>query len=146
VNEPGAARPRHFKLDIDFRSNPKVMSLAANGGAGWQAIVMWLDSIAYSTRHLTDGYIPPHWPRTNGYTKPAINKLCVTELWHPAINLDFTEDNQEVPEPEGWLINDYAAYQVTRATWTDEGRRRHEASMKAHQARYGGGTNGQHPT
>jgi len=137
VNEPGSARPRYFQLDLNFRRNPKIAGIAAGGAAGWQAIVMWIDSIAYSTEHLTDGHIPAHWPRTNGYSKAAIDKLCVTELWHPSITLTFEGDYPQVPEPDGWLINDYAAYQVTRAKWTEEGQRRHEHSMKAHAARWG---------
>lgn len=127
-------RPDWFRLDTSFRRNPKIDELSGRGATGWQAVVLWLDGVAYSTHHLTDGFIPKRWPTSNGYSQAAVDLLVRVELWHQALDLMF--DGADA-EHSGYLINDYHAYQVARAQWTETGAKRRDASAKAHAARYG---------
>lgn len=138
----GKSRPEYARLDFDFRKNPKIDQLTTRGGTGWQAIVLWLDSITYSTRWLTDGFIPLQWPRNNGYAPSAVKALTEVDLWWPIRELGM--DGTDPGPVTGYLINGYDAYQISRAQWTEEGQRRHEASMKAHAARWGR-SNGREP-
>ncbi len=138
MTEKSRARPAHFLLDNSFRRNPKVDELTGHGAHGWQAIVLYLDGLAYATHHLTDGFIPVRWPRSNGYSRTSIELLLQVGLWWEARDLGL--DNEQPPEEQplvGYLINDYDAYQVSRANWTETGRKRREASAKAHAARWG---------
>jgi len=130
----GKARPDWARLDTSFRRNPKIDALTVRP-SGWQAIVMWLDGITYATHHLTDGHIPLHWPRSNGYAPSAVALLIEVDLWWQIRELGM--DGTDPGPVTGYLINDYDAYQISRANWTEEGQKRHEASMKAHAARWG---------
>lgn len=98
-------RPTWFRLDVDLFDNPKIHRAAHD--AGDQAVLLWMRGIAYATRHLTDGWIPLPLPKQWGYTPKHIQPLERHGLWIP---LEITDDG-------GWLINDYAQYQPTRAQW-----------------------------
>lgn len=82
---------------------------------GWQALVMYLDSIAYTTEHLCDGFVPRNWPRLNGYPAALPRMLVKVELWHEVSDL-YPDDSWESIQG-GYLINDYTEYQVTRSEW-----------------------------
>ena len=94
-------KPTWFRLDADLFENPKIMR------AGREATLLWIHSIAYSARHLTDGWIPEPLPKRWGYTRKHTESLEQQVLWIP---LEITDDG-------GWLINDYTKYQPTRAEW-----------------------------
>lgn len=133
----GAARPDWARLDMSFRRNPKIDELTDHGMYGWQAIVLYLDGITYSSHHLTDGFIPIRWPRSNGYSQRSVELLLSVELWWEARNLNLDSRTTDGSDPPlvGYLINDYDAYQISRAKWTETGRKRREASAKAHAAK-----------
>ena len=101
---------------------------------GWQAVVMYLDSIAFTTEHLCDGFVPKNWPRLNGYTAASARLLVDVGLWHEVSDL-YPEDGQGIKD--GYVINDYDAYQISRAQWTERGRRAQAAAKKAAAERWG---------
>lgn len=107
-----SSRPTWFRLDADLFDNPKIMR------AGRDATLLWMHGIAYSARHLTDGWIPEPLPKRWGFTRSNTESLEKHGLWIP---LEITDDG-------GWLINDYADYQPTRAEWTAVSERKRAAA------------------
>lgn len=68
-----------FKLDVHFADHPKVIGLPE------PAVVLWVASIAYANRHMTDGLVPrPVIPRLWPLADPhaAVAELVKTRLWH----------------------------------------------------------------
>jgi len=106
-------RPTWARLDCNFRRNPKVMELVSRRD-GWQALVMYLDSIAYTTEHLCDGFVPKNWPRLNGYPAALPRMLLRADLWHEVSDL-YPEEAQDIQS--GYIIHDFDKYQVTRSEW-----------------------------
>jgi hypothetical protein len=76
--------------------------------------------VCYSTRHLTDGWIPLPLPKRWGYTARQTDALTAAGLWHP---LEITDDG-------GWLIHDYADHQITRAEWEAKTAKARESARK----------------
>jgi len=112
------SKPQWFRVDTAMFDNPKVVRAVQQGGHA--AVVLWLQGIAYSTRHLTDGWVPLPLPHTWGYRDKHTAALVAVGLWVP---LEITEDG-------GWLINDYADYQPTRQEWEDKSVKRAAAARK----------------
>jgi hypothetical protein len=107
-----------MRLDLDMIDNPKIKRLRlASGDSG---IVLSLRAMAYSTRHLTDGWVPLPLPKEWGYGRKHTEALEDVGLWIP---LEITDDG-------GWLINDYAQYQITRAEWEAKSEQRRKAARK----------------
>lgn len=120
-----ARRPDWFRLDTDLFDNPKIMRAAIDGGD--QALMLWIRGLAYSTKHLTDGWVPLPLPKQWGYRQRHVDALTTHVLWIP---LEITDDG-------GWLINDYRDYQPTRAEWEALGEKRSTAARAAARARWG---------
>jgi hypothetical protein len=76
--------------------------------------------MAYSARHLTDGWVPLTLPAAWGYGRRHTRALEDVGLWIP---LEITDDG-------GWLINDYTQYQVTREEWEAKSEQRRKAARK----------------
>lgn len=96
------------RFDSEFLSNPKVQAVRLNHGGG-DAVMLWVTSICYSARHLTDGWIPDWFPTAHGYKPRHANALVDHGLWHivhPIPELDVTDG--------GWLIHDYLKYQPSK--------------------------------
>lgn len=128
------SRPIWARLDCSWRENPKILALAGARG-GWQAIVMYLHSITYATHHLTDGFIPLGWPKSNGYAPSSVKLLTAAELWHEVSALDL-EGFEDQPL-DGWIINDHLAYQKSRAEWAAQSEARRAAALRANAVRWG---------
>ena len=61
---------------------------------------VWICSLAYANRHLTDGFIPSHaLRRINGSSRDA-GELVTAGLW--------------LPDDGGWEIHDYLEHQRSR--------------------------------
>lgn len=112
------SRPPWFRIDTGTFDNPKMVRAIHEGGHG--AVVLWLRGLAYSTHHLTDGWVPLPLPRQWGHTKRHIDALETVGLWHP---LEITDDG-------GWLIHDYPEYQITRQEWEAKVQQRRDAIRK----------------
>lgn len=87
-----------IRIDDTMPDNPKVV--AAGGAAAW----LYTCSIAYSSRNLTDGFIPAGIaPRLTDFDNPAelAARLVANGLWK-------TVDG-------GWQIHDYHLHQRTAA-------------------------------
>jgi len=90
------------RLDDSILDHPKLIN------AGPMAERLYIRSIVWSSRHLTDGAVPKkavdHICRWDGVTAPSnvelAGHLVEAGLWHP------TE--------EGWAIHDFADYQPSR--------------------------------
>jgi hypothetical protein len=108
-----ASRPKWIRLDLDWQENPKFVQLGAAGTTGRLAVLLWVSALSYSARHLTDGWVPESWPRVQGYSRGHTEALEAAGLWIP---LTITDDG-------GWLINDYAEYQITREEWAKQSER-----------------------
>jgi hypothetical protein len=112
-----ANRPSWCRIDTEVFDNPKIMRAQKAGGD--QAVMLWMRGLAYSTRHLTDGWVPEPLPKQWGYNGRQTKALEANALWIP---LQITDDG-------GWLINNYAEYQVTREEWTATGAKRRAAAF-----------------
>lgn len=115
-----ASRPRWLRLDTDYAENPKLVKLKMRRHFG--AIALWPEALAYSVRHLTDGWIPEPMPGMWGYRPSDPLRLVEVELWIP----------MEYGDAGGWLIKDYADYQPSREHWQQVS----EAKRKAAAARW----------
>lgn len=90
-----------YRKDADWFSHPKVLELLTMRD-GFRAIVVWDASIAYATRHSTDGLIRTSvLPSIHG-RKVDAERLVKVTLWEG--------------HPSGWLIHDFADYQPLSAT------------------------------
>lgn len=87
-----------IRIDDTMPDNPKIV--AAGGAAAW----LYTCSIAYSSRNLTDGFIPTGIaPRLTDFdnTTELAARLVANGLWKTVEG--------------GWMINDYTDYQRTAA-------------------------------
>jgi hypothetical protein len=109
-----------MRVDLDMMDNPKMKRLRLACGGGYCGRSLYLQAMAYSVRHLTDGWVPPTCPEEWGYDSHCPKALEDVGLWIP---VEITEDG-------GWLINDYSAYQVTRAEWEAMSEQRRKAARK----------------
>jgi hypothetical protein len=108
-----------MRLDLDMLDNPKMKRLRLACG-DYCGQVLYLRAMAYSVRHLTDGWVPPTCPEEWGYDSHCAEALEGVGLWIP---LEISDDG-------GWLIHDYAQYQVTRAEWEAKSEQRRKAARK----------------
>lgn len=101
------SRPHWMRCDFSLFRNPKVLKACsdAGSGAGW----LYIGGLAYAVEHLTDGWVPPLVPRMLGGSDDEAAALEDVGLWIPV----------EVTDDGGWLINDFAQYQVTKAEWEE---------------------------
>jgi hypothetical protein len=87
------------KLDDHFDQHPKIAQLSDS------AVALFVASLAYSNRNLTDGFIPRQvglgqLRYCDGNTTPPINELEAVGLWEQVTG--------------GWSIHDYDEYQPSR--------------------------------
>lgn len=109
-------RPAWIRIDTDLLDHPKIQRTIKDGGHA--AVLLWIQSLGYSARHLTDGWVPLPLPRQWGFKTRQIQALIDNVLWIP---LEITDDG-------GWLINDYPQYQPTRAQWEAQAERKRNAA------------------
>lgn len=100
-----ASKPTWFRVDVNVFTNPKITR--AIDQAGWAAFGLWQQGIAYSTAHLTDGWIDTPWPRIWGHKPRTITALTDHGLW---LEVPITDQG-------GWFICSYHEYQPTRLEW-----------------------------
>ena len=114
-----ASKPRWIRLDVNVLDNPKVISAIGHGGH--QAFTLWVQGLAYSAQHLTDGWVPKAMPARWGHKPRQTDALVAAELWW------------EVPlnGDSGWLINDFDQYQPTRQDWESKSEKRRQAAMRS---------------
>lgn len=84
------------KLDDGFFDNPKVMELS------WGARGVWVTSLSWCARKLTDGRISTKATRLLEFPQEFIRELVATGLWEPA------------NDGNGWVLHDYLEYNMTR--------------------------------
>lgn len=113
------SRPPWLRLDTDLFESPKIQRALARGSHS--AVLLWVQGIAYSTRYLTDGWVPLPMPRQWGYRDKHVEALVETGLWYP---LEITDDG-------GWLIHDFADHQPTRAEWEAKTEKRRAAARRS---------------
>lgn len=86
------------RLDDHFDEHPKVAALSDS------ALSLWVSSLAYSNRNLTDGFVPHSVGMRLRYCEgnpvPAIRELEAAQMWEQANG--------------GWRIHDYEHYQKLR--------------------------------
>lgn len=104
-----------LRLDDGFAEHPKVI------GLNDAAFRLEISAICYAHRNLTDGRISEEWlPRRLARAVPA---LVAARLW--------------IPDPEGgWLLNDYLAWQPSRASVEAMRKHRSNAGRKGAAARW----------
>lgn len=83
-----------FKVDDNLAFHPKVMR------AGNAALGLWVRAGSWSSRYLTDGFIPEDMVRTLG-TAAEARRLVVSGLW--------------VPAPGGYQFHEWARWQPPAA-------------------------------
>lgn len=83
------------RLDTQFASNPKVLSLIEDGK--WRAIVVYTASLGYSGAHGTDGFLPSLCLSMIHGTKREAVALCEVGLWKASVG--------------GWDINGWSEFQ-----------------------------------
>jgi hypothetical protein len=111
-----------MRLDTGLFHHPKITRLKATAGS--DGVLLYIQSISYSTEYLTDGWIPLPIPKQWGFGKRHTEALEDVGLWIP---LEITDDG-------GWIINDYPQYQLTRQEWE----RRSEKGRAAARKRWAG--------
>lgn len=120
------------RLDCAFPRNPKVLDLVH--ARAFRAVTVYISGLAYSGEHGLAGFLPASClPYLHATTANAA-QLVDVGLWEP--------------QPGGWDIHDWDAYQPA----ADEADRRRDKAKKAAEARWarqraaqlaeGGGTNG----
>lgn len=110
--------PRWFRMDTDYAENVKLLQLKHQRRFG--AIALWTESLAYSVRHLTDGMVPTPLPKRWGYRACDTKHLVDVGLWIPLEYGDY----------DGWLINDFLGYQVTKEEWLQMSERQRKNAQK----------------
>lgn len=113
-----ASKPHWFRVDVNVFTNPKIRRAIDAGG--WPAFGLWLEGLAYSTQHLTDGWIPQPMPQRWGHKPRSIQTLIDTGLW---FEVPITGDG-------GWLICSYEEYQPTRSTWENVSEKKRIAARR----------------
>lgn len=92
-------------MDDHFDEHPKIASLSDS------AFSLWVSSLAYSNRNLTDGFIPSlvglgKLRFCGGNTVPTIRELEAAGLWEPCEG--------------GWRIHDYLDFQPSKQEVLEE--------------------------
>jgi hypothetical protein len=107
-----------LRLDDGFPEHPKVVGLTD------AAFRLEVSALCYAHRNITDGLIPEGFiPRRLARSVPALE---AARLW--------------VPSPEGgWLLNDYLAWQSSRAAIEEIRDTRRKAGAKGARARWQNG-------
>lgn len=91
------------RLETGFPDNPKVLALV--GRKQYRAAFVYACSLAWSGRHETDGHIPRAALPFMHATKVDAKALVEAALW------GVTDD--------GWVIPDFAEYQITNVSAAD---------------------------
>jgi hypothetical protein len=112
------------RLDDRFHDNRKIKRVWRRCPA---AVGLHVMAITYSAGHLTDGFIDTDFvedrmPTTKQRDK-AVECLIDAGLWHPA--------------DEGWVINDFAEFNMTREAAAAKHAAKAEAGRKGALARWG---------
>lgn len=68
------------RLDCNFATHDKMLRLKG-GKDGWRAIVVYLQSVAWSGGHGTDGFIPRHVLPVLDCTERLMQMLVDVRLW-----------------------------------------------------------------
>jgi hypothetical protein len=125
------SHPRYMYLSVDIFDHPKILPLKRR--RKWGAIALYIQGLAYSTRYLTDGFVPMEW--ADGFARADRQALLDNELWYEV--RDDPGPGQD-PDPGrcGYMINDFLAYQISRAEWTEQGKKRRERAQKAARTRW----------
>lgn len=84
-----------FKVDDSLSDHPKVAD------AGNTAMGLWLRAGAWSSRHLTDGFVPASLLQTWGGSRRQAEALVKAGLWSA--------------EPDGYQFHDWGQYQPLRS-------------------------------
>ena len=113
-----SSRPRWCRLDVDYAEHPKFLMLKHQREYG--PLALWPEGLAYSARHLTNGWVPAYWPALRGYLDEHCRRLVEVGLWIP---LAYGDE-------EGWLIKDWQDYQPTREQWEAMSEKRRKAARK----------------
>lgn len=87
----------------------------------YASVALWFNGLAYATANLTDGYIPGWLPKRYGFRALSVQNLIELELWHK-LEID--------PDLDGWLINDFLAYQPSKEHWYYVAEQRKAAAME----------------
>lgn len=112
-----------YRKDVDWVDHPKVLELCTMRD-GFRAIVVWDASIAYATKHGTDGVIRAAiLPRIHG-RKVDAQRLVKVGLWDE--------------HPEGWQVHDFADYQQTTQVSDAIREHRQRAAAKGNCVRHHG--------
>jgi hypothetical protein len=104
-----------IKLDDGFTTHPKIVGLSD------KAFRAYVDSLCYSGRHLTDGFVPV--AALSAASKKARPELEAAGLWHP--------------DDAGIRINDFLEYNRSREVVEEERKRKSEGGKRGAQARWG---------
>jgi hypothetical protein len=108
------------RLDTQFPSNPKILTLIAAGK--YRSAFVWTASLAYSGAHGTDGFIPTRALPFLHATKANARDLVDVGLWIETIG--------------GWLINSWDEFQPSNAETQERKKRAIEAARRAANARW----------
>ena len=110
------------RIDDAALSHPKIARAGVDGFA------LWMGSLAYANRHVTDGFIPSDclsllvpssWKLGDARLSLIAARLVTLALWHSA--------------DSGWLIHDYADYQEQALKVNVTDRRERDAERKRQQ-------------
>ena len=110
------SRPQWFKLDVDLFDNPKVLRAIEQGGP--DALLLHIQGIAYSTKHLSSGFVPKPMPARWGGKPRHTLALEAAQLWFPT----------PLDPGDGWLINDFDHYNPTKYKWESVSEARRKAA------------------
>ena len=113
-----SSHPSWFRLDTGILDSPKIRLAIDLGG---QAVfALYVQGIAYSTQHLTSGFVPHEMPRRWGMRPKQCEALELAGLWHPT----------PLDPGDGWLIHDYSEYNPTKEVWERVSERKRRAARK----------------
>lgn len=96
-----------INLDLDFLDHPKTLSVSP------LAQLLFIRSIIYCARHLTDGSLPKSAPQLLMY-----DFFCPIEQFSPPLAIDLIRELTDVgwwdESGDGYAIHDYLDYQLSR--------------------------------
>lgn len=116
------------RLDANFATHDKMLRLKAQRD-GWRAIVVYLQSVAWSGGHGTDGFIPRHVLPVLDATDKTTEALVKVRLWEYG-----TDEHGEA----GYLIPNFIRYQELEFVRAIKGKARKANGIKGACRRYHG--------
>lgn len=111
-------RPEWFRLDCDMPDHPALTYLHEEGRHS--AIWLYVWSIAYSAKRLTDGFVPHALPRQWGFKPRDVEQLLNLGLW---------SEYENAPGVRAYLIVGYLDRQPSREEWESMIRNRRNAAL-----------------